>query len=144
MDDEEPSSDPIILEQDPDPIFDPESAMTSIQDDIMNQFMQVWNAAAEPIIWGESARRAPDAGGVPQAPLDISHATTDSGIVVLEVANWIAAPCADALLADLGATVIKVEAPEGDSFRYTLRQPQKDDEPKAKAGARLRFGHHGG
>ena len=32
-----------------------------------------------------------------------------------------------------------MEAPEGDSFRYTLRQPQRDDQPKAKAGARLDF-----
>jgi hypothetical protein len=46
-----------------------------------------------------------------------------AGVTVLEVANWIAAPCAGALLADLGADVIKVEAPSGDSMRYTQRQP---------------------
>jgi crotonobetainyl-CoA:carnitine CoA-transferase CaiB-like acyl-CoA transferase len=40
------------------------------------------------------------------------------GIVVLEVANFIAGPLAGALLADLGAEVIKVENPEGgDPFR---------------------------
>ncbi len=40
------------------------------------------------------------------------------GIVVLEVANFIAGPFAGALLADLGAEVIKVENPDGgDPFR---------------------------
>ncbi len=43
------------------------------------------------------------------APLD--------GVRVLEVANWLAAPAAAALMADLGAEVIKVEPPEGDAFR---------------------------
>src|SRR6185503_5261653 len=48
------------------------------------------------------------------APLD--------GIRVLEVANWLAAPAAGALLADLGADVIKVEPPGGDVFReFVLR-----------------------
>jgi len=42
------------------------------------------------------------------------------GIRVLEVANWLAAPAAGALLADLGADVIKVEPPEGDVFRGFL------------------------
>ena len=40
-----------------------------------------------------------------------------AGIRVLEVANWLAAPAAGALLADLGADVVKVEPPEGDVFR---------------------------
>jgi crotonobetainyl-CoA:carnitine CoA-transferase CaiB-like acyl-CoA transferase len=39
------------------------------------------------------------------------------GIRVLEVANWLAAPAAAALMADLGAEVVKVEPPEGDAFR---------------------------
>jgi crotonobetainyl-CoA:carnitine CoA-transferase CaiB-like acyl-CoA transferase len=39
------------------------------------------------------------------------------GIRVLEVANWLAAPAAAALMADLGADVVKVEPPEGDAFR---------------------------
>ena len=48
------------------------------------------------------------------APLD--------GIRVLEVANWLAAPAAAALMADLGADVIKVEPPAGDIFRgFVLR-----------------------
>ena len=47
------------------------------------------------------------------APLD--------GIRVLEVANWLAAPAAAALMADLGADVVKVEPPEGDAFRGVLQ-----------------------
>ncbi len=42
------------------------------------------------------------------------------GIRVLEVANWLAAPSAAALMADLGAEVIKVEPPGGDVFRGFL------------------------
>ncbi len=44
------------------------------------------------------------------APLD--------GIRVLEVANWLAAPATGALLADMGADVVKVEPPRGDQWRY--------------------------
>jgi crotonobetainyl-CoA:carnitine CoA-transferase CaiB-like acyl-CoA transferase len=44
-------------------------------------------------------------------------------ITVLEIANWIAAPSATALMADMGASVIKVEPPTGDSMRSKLRQP---------------------
>lgn len=40
------------------------------------------------------------------------------GLKVLEVANWVAAPSACAILADLGAEVIKIEHPEtGDPIR---------------------------
>ena len=46
------------------------------------------------------------------APLD--------GIRVLEIANWLAAPAATALMADLGAEVIKVEPPGGDVYRGFL------------------------
>ena len=48
------------------------------------------------------------------APLD--------GIRVIEVANWLAAPPATALMADMGAEVIKVEPPAGDIFR-SCNQP---------------------
>ena len=40
-----------------------------------------------------------------------------SGIRVVEVANWLAAPSATALMRDLGADVIKVEPPGGDVYR---------------------------
>lgn len=42
------------------------------------------------------------------------------GIRVLEVANWVAAPAAAMLLSDLGASVIKVEPPQGDISRGTV------------------------
>ena len=48
-----------------------------------------------------------------------------SGIRVVEVANWLAAPSAAALMADLGADVIKVEHPGGDAWRHTLMRGQK-------------------
>ena len=44
-------------------------------------------------------------------------------IRVLEIANWVAGPSAGAILADLGADVIKVEPLTGDSMRGLLRQP---------------------
>jgi len=40
------------------------------------------------------------------------------GLRVVEVANWLAAPSAAALMADMGADVIKVEPPGGDAYRY--------------------------
>ncbi len=48
------------------------------------------------------------------APLD--------GIRVIEVSNWLAAPASTALMADLGAEVIKIEPPGGEIFRgFSLR-----------------------
>ncbi len=43
------------------------------------------------------------------------------GIRVLEVASWLAAPSCAALMADMGASVIKVEPPGGDAYRRTLQ-----------------------
>jgi len=45
-------------------------------------------------------------------------------ITVIEVANWVAAPSATALMADMGAAVIKIEPLGGDSMRNKLRQPR--------------------
>ena len=42
-----------------------------------------------------------------------------AGIRVVEVATFVAAPAAGALLADLGAEVIKVEVPAGELIRHT-------------------------
>jgi crotonobetainyl-CoA:carnitine CoA-transferase CaiB-like acyl-CoA transferase len=42
---------------------------------------------------------------------------------VLEVANWVAAPSCCALMADMGAEVVKVEPLGGDGMRGKLRQP---------------------
>jgi len=58
------------------------------------------------------------------APLD--------DITVLEIDNWMAAPSAGALLADLGATVIKIEPLTGDPMRDLTRPPKLDD-PKLAA-----------
>ena len=40
------------------------------------------------------------------------------GLKVIEVSNWLAAPAAAALMADLGADVVKVEPPAGDVLRH--------------------------
>lgn len=48
-----------------------------------------------------------------------------SGLKVLDVASWIAAPVAATMLADLGADVIKIEHPElGDGYRNYAELPQ--------------------
>ena len=44
------------------------------------------------------------------APLD--------GIKVVEIASFVAVPAAGALLADMGAEVIKVEVPWGEIYRH--------------------------
>jgi crotonobetainyl-CoA:carnitine CoA-transferase CaiB-like acyl-CoA transferase len=44
------------------------------------------------------------------------------GIRVLEVASWLAAPSCAALMADMGAEVIKVEPPGGDAYRCMYHQ----------------------
>jgi crotonobetainyl-CoA:carnitine CoA-transferase CaiB-like acyl-CoA transferase len=51
-------------------------------------------------------------GAPPRRPLE--------GIVMLELASWLAAPFSGALLADLGARVIKVEPLNGDPFRAMI------------------------
>lgn len=50
------------------------------------------------------------------APLD--------GVRVVEMGGWMAAPGAAAMLADMGADVVKVEPPRGDPMRGATRQPQ--------------------
>ena len=44
-------------------------------------------------------------------------------IKVLEIANWVAGPSCAALMADMGADVVKVEPLQGDGMRNKLRQP---------------------
>lgn len=48
------------------------------------------------------------------------------GIRVVEVAGWMAAPGAAAMMADLGADVVKVEPLRGDPVRGVIRQPEVD------------------
>lgn len=56
-----------------------------------------------------------------------------SGIKVVELASFVAAPVAGRILADLGAEVIKVEAPGGDGWRSTgvsyLERFNEDENP---------------
>ena len=46
------------------------------------------------------------------------------GVRVVEVAGWMAAPGAAALMADMGADVVKVEPLRGDPMRGATRQPR--------------------
>ena len=56
------------------------------------------------------------------APLD--------DITVIEIDNWMASPSAGAILADLGANVIKVEPLTGDPMRGNTRPPKLDGAAK--------------
>lgn len=47
-----------------------------------------------------------------------------TGVRVVELTNWMAAPSAGAILADMGADVIKVEPPRGDPVRGLIRPPR--------------------
>ncbi len=61
-----------------------------------------------------------------QAPLE--------GIRVVEIASYVAAPAAGAMLADLGAEVIKVEVPAGEIYRHSTPRRsgfKGDDFPEA-------------
>ena len=49
-------------------------------------------------------------------------------VVVLEIDNWMAAPSAGAILADMGATVIKIEPLTGDPMRG-MGRPVKNSTP---------------
>ena len=53
------------------------------------------------------------------APLD--------DITILEIDNWMAAPSAGAVLAEMGATVIKIEPLSGDPWRTMGRHVQNPD-----------------
>lgn len=52
-------------------------------------------------------------------------------ITVIEVDNWMAAPSCGAILADMGANVIKVEPLSGDPMRNMMRPPKLPDELKS-------------
>lgn len=61
------------------------------------------------------------------------HAVPDDEVLadvrVLELANWVAGPSAGAVLADLGADVVKVEPLGGDAMRDKLRKPNRRAAP---------------
>ncbi|MFQ5417632.1 MAG: CoA transferase [Myxococcota bacterium] len=48
-----------------------------------------------------------------------------AGVRVVEVANFVAVPAAGALLADLGADVVKVELPAGEIYPGTTRSSRR-------------------
>ena len=50
------------------------------------------------------------------------------GIRVVEVANYLAIPSCAAMMADMGADVIKIETLEGDTFRTEIRDADFDQE----------------
>jgi len=52
-------------------------------------------------------------------------------ITVIEVDSWMAAPSCGAILADMGATVIKVEPLSGDPMRNMMRPPKLPEELKS-------------
>lgn len=52
-------------------------------------------------------------------------------ITVIEVGNWMAVPSCGAMLADMGALVIKVEPLSGDPMRNMMRPPKLPDELKS-------------
>jgi len=57
------------------------------------------------------------------APLD--------DLLVIEIDNWMASPSAGAILADMGARVIKIEPPTGDPMRDMGRAPKIDSPLKS-------------
>jgi crotonobetainyl-CoA:carnitine CoA-transferase CaiB-like acyl-CoA transferase len=63
-------------------------------------------------------------------------------LTVLELANWVAAPSCAALMADMGADVIKIEPLFGDSMRGKLRQPVVAD-GAAKTDVPFHFSNRG-
>jgi crotonobetainyl-CoA:carnitine CoA-transferase CaiB-like acyl-CoA transferase len=66
-------------------------------------------SAAAPVSWARAATNGP--------PTPRSAAALLTGVTVLEMATWIATPMATALLAELGARIIKIEPLEGDPLR---------------------------
>jgi crotonobetainyl-CoA:carnitine CoA-transferase CaiB-like acyl-CoA transferase len=66
------------------------------------------------------------------------------GVLVVEVANWVAAPSCCALMADMGANVIKVEPLGGDAMRGKLRQPSlPEDAPERNADVPFHLDNRG-
>lgn len=51
-------------------------------------------------------------------------------ITVVEIDNWMAAPSAAAIMADMGARVIKIEPLSGDPMRSSGRSPKVEDEAR--------------
>ena len=73
---------------------------------------------------------APSGGPAPKRPFD--------GVTILDFSTWLAAPLGTALLADLGARVIKVESLAGDEFRTRTKGRSKTFHGKESLSIDLR------
>ena len=51
------------------------------------------------------------------------------GITVIDAASFIAGPVSTTVMADFGATVIKIEPPGGDSYRNSFRSGAYPESP---------------
>ncbi len=60
----------------------------------------------------------PDRPTVPARPAKRPHRLALDGVKVLDIGNFLAGPFGPMLLGDLGATVYKLESPEGDQMRH--------------------------
>jgi crotonobetainyl-CoA:carnitine CoA-transferase CaiB-like acyl-CoA transferase len=73
-----------------------------------------WRTSRPPV----SAARQPDrSSGSPAGDRPDGEARLLEGVTILELATWIATPMATALLAELGARVVKIEPLDGDPMR---------------------------
>lgn len=71
------------------------------------------------------------AGSVQRDVRKADHLRAFKDLRVVEIGSWLAVPNATAMLADLGATVIKVEGPEGDPARRFPQSMRGGDAPSA-------------
>jgi crotonobetainyl-CoA:carnitine CoA-transferase CaiB-like acyl-CoA transferase len=65
------------------------------------------------------------------------------GIRVVELASYVAAPAAGALLADLGAEVVKIEIPEGEIYRYATPSVQGVPDSKFPVAPQFQMDNRG-
>jgi crotonobetainyl-CoA:carnitine CoA-transferase CaiB-like acyl-CoA transferase len=72
-----------------------------------------WRTPAPPV----AEARRPDRGSGSAGDRTDGEARLLEGVTILELATWIATPMATALLAELGARVVKIEPLEGDPMR---------------------------
>src|SRR2546428_256994 len=57
------------------------------------------------------------------------EAAPPAGLRVIDAASWIAGPVATTILADFGADVVKIEPPDGDTYRHRSGGPGVPESP---------------